>query len=179
MISTKFAYLPNGIIREIIEYTGATFKKRNGKYMGQIPKNDSRYTLLHKIPQKYIVIEKNILSKYAYFSSAVLLFKDDRYDIYTIRLHVSGMIFNNNVANTVVTNRFSVCDGNSAVRHYEYDETNNKFIEDLKQYRKGMKQFEEELNQLGNDIRFYTNITICTTIFMAVTVFKYIIKQIC
>jgi hypothetical protein len=51
-ISNKFAYLPNAIIREIIAYTGAKFKKRNGKYMGQIPRNDPRYALLLKIPPK-------------------------------------------------------------------------------------------------------------------------------
>ena len=34
-ISPIFAYLPNGIIREIVSYTGATYKKRNGKYIGQ------------------------------------------------------------------------------------------------------------------------------------------------
>ena len=49
-ISPIFAYLPNGIIREIVSYTGATYKKRNGKYMGQIPKEDPRYTLLCTIP---------------------------------------------------------------------------------------------------------------------------------
>ncbi len=49
-ISPIFAYLPNGIIREIVSYTGATYKKRNGKYMGQIPKEDTRYTLLCTIP---------------------------------------------------------------------------------------------------------------------------------
>ena len=51
-ISKKFAYLPNCIIREIIAYTGATYKKRNGKYMGQIPKTDPRFALLLKIPTK-------------------------------------------------------------------------------------------------------------------------------
>jgi hypothetical protein len=51
-ISSIFAYLPNGIIREIVAYTGATYKKRNGKYMGQIPQTDPRYALLSAIPQK-------------------------------------------------------------------------------------------------------------------------------
>ena len=48
----KFANLPNGIIREIVSYTGATYKKRNDKYMGQIPKNDQRYTMLRMIPKR-------------------------------------------------------------------------------------------------------------------------------
>uniref|UniRef100_A0A6C0ELY9 Uncharacterized protein n=1 Tax=viral metagenome TaxID=1070528 RepID=A0A6C0ELY9_9ZZZZ len=51
-ISPIFAYLPNGIIREIVAYTGASYKKRNGKYMGQIPRTDPRYALLSAIPQK-------------------------------------------------------------------------------------------------------------------------------
>jgi hypothetical protein len=50
-ISPIFAYLPNGIIREIVSYTGATYKKRNGKYIGQIPKNDERYNMLRTIPR--------------------------------------------------------------------------------------------------------------------------------
>lgn len=49
-ISHIFAYLPNGIIREIVSYTGATYKKRNGKYIGQIPKEDARYKILRTIP---------------------------------------------------------------------------------------------------------------------------------
>lgn len=48
-LSNKFAYLPNGIIRDIMSYAGISYKKRNGKYMGQIPRNDERYTLLSKL----------------------------------------------------------------------------------------------------------------------------------
>jgi len=51
MVTNIFAHLPNGIIREIISYTGATYKKRNGKYIGQIPKNDPRYAIIKKIPR--------------------------------------------------------------------------------------------------------------------------------
>ena len=51
-ISKKFAHLPNGIIRHIVSYTGATFKKRNGKYMRQIPEDDPRYDILNTIPKK-------------------------------------------------------------------------------------------------------------------------------
>ena len=50
MLSNVFAHLPNGIIRYIVAYTGATYKKRNGKYMGQIPKNDPRYEILRTRP---------------------------------------------------------------------------------------------------------------------------------
>ena len=51
MLSNVFAHLPNGIIRDIVAYTGATYKKRNGKYMGQIPKNDPRYEILRTRPK--------------------------------------------------------------------------------------------------------------------------------
>ena len=50
MLQNIFAHLPNGIIREIISYTGATYKKRNGKYIGQIPKDDPRYAMVKNIP---------------------------------------------------------------------------------------------------------------------------------
>ena len=51
MVTNIFAYLPNGIIREIISYTGAKYKKRNGKYMGQISKDDPRYAIIKNIPR--------------------------------------------------------------------------------------------------------------------------------
>ena len=53
-LSNIFAHLPNGIIRNIVSYTGATYKKRNGKYIRQIPKDDPRYAILHTIPKRYI-----------------------------------------------------------------------------------------------------------------------------
>ena len=95
-ISNKFAYLPNGIIREIISYTGATYKKRNGKYIGQIPKNDIRYVLLLTIPKKTYYINPNGL----YFSSSVLLtptnYELDRYDLTpSVYLDVEGLKYIN------------------------------------------------------------------------------------
>lgn len=45
--------LPQEIIRHILSYSDA-FKWRNGKYIGQIPKNDRRYKLLQKIPRQII-----------------------------------------------------------------------------------------------------------------------------
>jgi hypothetical protein len=74
-LSPTFAYLPNGIIREIIAYTGATYKKRNGKYMGQIPKTDPRFALLLKIPKKNIAVNNHLVSNpnCSYFTSWVTL----------------------------------------------------------------------------------------------------------
>jgi len=126
MISTNFAYLPNGIIREIIAYTGAKYKKRNGKYMGQIPKNDPRFKLLSNIPKKHIYIHVN--DEYTYFSSKVVLLKNNRYDIYTIELHVTGIIYKNNQSNlssvntSIYTTHFIVDDGNNNRRQYSYCE---------------------------------------------------------
>ena len=60
-ISPLFAYLPNGIIREIVAFTGATYKKRNGKYMGQIPKTDPRNALLLKIPKKKFSVNDHLV----------------------------------------------------------------------------------------------------------------------
>ena len=59
-ISPIFTYLPNGIIREIVSYTGATYKKRNGKYMGQIPKEDVRYKILRTIPIGTVYFHEDI-----------------------------------------------------------------------------------------------------------------------
>jgi hypothetical protein len=53
-VSNVFAHLPNGIISEIVSYTGTTYKKRNGKYMGQIPKNDPRYAIIETVPKMRI-----------------------------------------------------------------------------------------------------------------------------
>lgn len=127
MLSTNFAYLPNGIIREIIAYTGAKYKKRNGKYMGQIPKNDPRFTLLRNIPKKHTEFI-HVNDEYTYSSSKVVLLKNDRYDIYTIELHVIGVIYKNNqskfawVNSPIYTTRFIVDDGNNNRRQYSYCE---------------------------------------------------------
>ena len=125
-LSTKFAYLPNGIIREIIAYTGAKYKKRNGKYMGQIPKNDPRFTLLSNIPKKQINIFF-VNNEYTYFSSKVMLLENDRNDIYTIELHVIGINKNNqsnlaSVNTSTYRTHFIVDDGNNNRRQYLYCE---------------------------------------------------------
>lgn len=70
-ISTKFAYLPYGIIREIVEYAGIALKMRNGKYMGQIPKDDSRYGVIQKIPIKKMIFNVN-LDVREFMSSVIL-----------------------------------------------------------------------------------------------------------
>jgi len=51
MLSKKFAYLPDEIIRQILCYTDA-YKERNGRLMPQIPKDDPRYAIIQMIFEK-------------------------------------------------------------------------------------------------------------------------------
>lgn len=51
MLSEKFAYLPDEIIRQILCYTDV-YKERNGKLMQQIQKNDPRYAIIQTIFEK-------------------------------------------------------------------------------------------------------------------------------
>ena len=51
MLSKKFAYLPDEIIRQILCYTD-TYKERNGRLMSQIPKDDPRYAIIQTIFEK-------------------------------------------------------------------------------------------------------------------------------
>jgi hypothetical protein len=176
-LSTKFAYLPNGIIREIIEYTGVTFKKRNGTYMGQISKTDPRYVLLLKIPLKNIIYGPESFEYYKYFSSDVLLFQDDRNNNYTIRIQVSGLIYGRN-KKTTFEHRFVVYDGNSRPRHYEYDEDIDNFKKEMEcvkkqinessqdhyDFRKEMECLKKEIKTLGRNIIVVNMIIIiCST----------------
>jgi hypothetical protein len=78
-VSNKFALLPNGIIREIVAYTGATYKKRNGKYIGQIPKDDPRYTVIETVP-KMKVITFTTLGTQILHCEAILTRCDNNYD---------------------------------------------------------------------------------------------------
>ena len=146
-ISPNFAYLPNAIIREIIAYTGATFKKRNGKYMGQIPQYDPRYALLRTIPPKHILFSTH--TSYTYFCSTVLLLKNNRIDIY---LRVSGLTYGDSKKNRINT-KLTVYDGNKSARIYEYDENQISFA-------KEMKLWKEAKNQLW----------ICSTMFLVVAI---------
>jgi hypothetical protein len=158
-VSTKFAYLPNAIIREIIAYTGATFKKRNEKYMGQIPRNDPRYALLLKVPPKTLTIRPNTL--YTYFCSTVVLSKD-------ITLNVGGLIFNNNV--TYVNHTVDIRD------------ICNEYVEERVSFANDMKSFEADMDVLKNDIiafrNFLIKLWICSTMFLVVSTWQYIRRRL-
>jgi hypothetical protein len=159
-ISPKFAHLPNAIIREIIAYTGATFKKRNGKYMGQIPRHDPRYALLRTIPQKHILFSTN--TAYTYFCSTAFLLKNKKNDIY---LRVSGLTYYGDNKKSRINTKLTVYDGNKSARIYEYDEDQISFTkemelwkEDTASFAKKVKQRKEANNQLW----------ICSTMFLVV-----------
>ena len=134
-ISPIFAYLPNGIIREIVAYTGATYKKRNGKYIGQIPKSDPRLVLLLKIPKKQIHVNDHLVSNpnCKYFSSWVSLTRigERHYKHPRVRLAVFGVTYIND---PIVGNRETIeyecriCDRSGNVRcdTYEYYRKNEK-----------------------------------------------------
>ncbi len=164
-ISPKFAHLPNAIIREIIAYTGVTFKKRNGKYMGQIPQCDPRYALLRTIPPKHILTSTNI--SYTYFCSTAFLLKNKKNDIY---LRVSGLTYSDNKQSCINT-KLTVYDGNKSARIYEYDENQISFAKEMKlwqedtaSFAKKVKQRKEAKNQLW----------ICSTMFLVVAILKYV-----
>ena len=142
-ISTKFAYLPNGIIRNIIAYTGATYKKRNGKYMGQISQNDLRYVLLLTIPTKKIWTEIR-QTTYEFFYSSVNLTRindeTDRFDLNpSVYMNVYGMKYTNDshLGNLETINcDVKICDwkGNKRIEifeYYRYDEKYDKFVAEM------------------------------------------------
>jgi hypothetical protein len=127
-LSNKFAYLPNGIIREIISYTGATYKKRNGKYMGQIPKNDIRYALMLTIPKKeiYTDVYTEDTRNLVYFHSSVILTRiDDENSDRFVYLEVYGFKYNNDPClgnKETIDYKFKVCDwrGRESSAIFEY-----------------------------------------------------------
>jgi len=87
IISNKFANLPNGIIREIISYTGATYKKRNGKYMGQIHNDDPRYAKLNTIPKRYMTYAPySVLLRWSYATTYIELNSNDCYITYCVAI---------------------------------------------------------------------------------------------
>jgi hypothetical protein len=150
-ISKKFAYLPNGIIREIIAYTGATYKKRNGKYMGQIPKTDPRFALLLTLPKKKIhVNDYPVFSPNSkYFLSWVDLTRiDERFDILpTVHLEVCGITYINDpyLGNReCIDYKCRIWDwkGNFRCENYEY----------YKYYQKNKDDFSSQYNNIQSEI---------------------------
>jgi hypothetical protein len=139
-ISPIFAYLPNGIIREIIAYTGATYKKRNGKYMGQIPKTDPRFALLLKIPTKKFSVNNHPVTNpnCIYFTSWVNLTRiGERYYKHpTVRLLVFGVTYINDPLfgnRETIEYECRICDRSGNARcekylYYQKDEKHDNFI---------------------------------------------------
>ena len=118
MLSTKFAKLPNEIIREIAQYAG--IKYRNGKYMVQIPKDDPRYHILSQIPPKKIYYEPNNEPN---FLVCVTLSRQDNRNNY-IYLDVSNIIWSEE--------RMSSTTNDTSVRVYEEYINYNLYVVDKK-----------------------------------------------
>jgi hypothetical protein len=166
-ISPIFAYLPNGIIREIVSYTGVTYKKRNGKYMGQIPKEDARYTLLRTIPNvsvyfhefkgnidpsdKYFVCETNLTRKpYIERQTRVyFVIRGYHYDGEDIMVHTLEM-FGSGI--TPLSN----------FRKYEHEEIIHP---NANSYRSNQ---EKKTKRIKRCIVFYLKIFICCTMYLIV-----------
>jgi len=118
MLSKKFAYLPDEIIRQILCYTDA-YKERNGRLMSQIPKDDPRYAIIQTIFEKikdtfsqsydsgiridttFIVLKKNFVPDYniclrVSISETTSPFPTPKYSLvtknYLIRNTVTGKI---------------------------------------------------------------------------------------
>jgi hypothetical protein len=70
-----FYKLPYDLIDIILSYDG-TIKIRNGKYMNQISKNDSRYELIQKNPRG-----KMIINSTSYFAYEVIFSNNARLQI--------------------------------------------------------------------------------------------------
>jgi len=86
-ISNKFASLPYGIIRDIISYTGMTYKIRNGKFMSQIPKDDPRYDILNKLPNRFTAyFPYSARLKWTSASTYIELIQNDCYITYTVSI---------------------------------------------------------------------------------------------
>jgi len=182
-ISNKFAYLPNGIIREIISYTGATYKKRNGKYMGQIPKNDIRYVLLLTIPKKTFIHSYYMTPTLVYFSSWVTLMhtngyginginendESDRYDLYpSLYLDVYGFKYINDPCfgnKEVIEYKLIISDWKGNIRtekfdYYYQDKKNyDRFNDNLADIKKKCDIIQAKINNLQKLCIIYSMFT--------------------
>ena len=178
-ISPLFAYLPNGIIREIVAFTGATYKKRNGKYMGQIPKTDPRNDLLLKIPKKndYLVSNPNC----KYFTSWVNLTSiDERGNMrLNVQLAVFGVTYTND---PVLGNRETIdytckiCDRSGNLRYetyiyYRKDEKHDNMIEKI---QSEIVEIKKRILMRKKEINLLRNICIMTSIYTAGLIVQYV-----
>ena len=185
-ISPLFAYLPNGIIREIVAYTGATYKKRNGKYMGQIPKTDPRLVLLLKIPKKNIYVNDHLVSNpnCKYFTSWVNLTRIHERHL-TIRLAVFGVTYTNdpiygNRETIDYTCRMWDWKGNTRFENYEYyrkDEKHDMMIAQhdkmLSKHEKRIDEIQSEIDEIKKLINLLQNVCIMSCMFTTGLIIQY------
>ena len=192
-ISPIFAYLPNGIIREIVSYTGATYKKRNGEYMGQIPKEDARYTLLRTIPIGTVYFHEHGDPSEKSFHCAINLTRKPNLEGHThIFYEIVGyhhdsedkILYTLTVYGKWAESEMNELPISSVRREYEYKEIihpNEHSVRlqlekvslelgtvssELGDVQLELDKFGEKIKRTKEHILFFRNITICCTMFL-------------
>ena len=179
-LSPKFAYLPNGIIREIVAYTGATFKKRNGKYMGQIPKTDPRFVLLLKIPKKQFAVNNHPVSNpnCRYFTSWVHLKNVGQP---TVCLSVFGVTYiNDPILGNSETIKYECRtrdrNGNERYETYEYYRKNEQLdmmFAECKKIRLKIDKIQKSIDEIKNQLCLLQNVCIMFGMFTTGLIIQY------
>ena len=184
-LSPIFAYLPNGIVREIIAYTGATYKKRNGKYMGQIPKTDPRIALLLKIPKKNIEVNNHLASNpnCRYFTSWVTLTRigERYYKNPTVRLMVFGVTYINDPIygnRETIEYECRICDRSGNVRREKYEyyrktEQYDNITTSCDNFTKRCDNLLTECQKIRKQINLLQNVCIMFGMFTAGLIVQY------
>lgn len=193
-ISPIFAYLPNGIIREIVSYTGATYKKRNGKYIGQIPKEDARYKILRTIPIETVYFNEHGDASEKSFHCAINLTRKPKleghshifyeivgyhYDgeykiVYTLTVYGKG-VTPYEFGSGIVMNESPI---RLVRREYEYKEiihpNANSIRSQLEKYRSELGDVQLELDKFGERMkRTKEHIIFCKNIAIGCTMFLF------
>ena len=176
-LSPKFAYLPNGIIREIVAYTGATFKKRNGKYMGQIPKTDPRFALLLKIPKKQFAVNNHLVSNpnCRYFTSWVHLKNVGQP---TVRLMAFGVTYTNDpiLGNSETIQyecRIRDRNGNDRYETYEYYRKHENLVSEYDTMGVKIDKIQKSIDELKPQLCLLQNVCIMFGMFTTGLIVQY------
>ena len=176
-LSPKFAYLPNGIIREIVAYTGATFKKRNGKYMGQVPKTDPRFALLLKIPKRKINVTNlpQLLPNCKYFNAWVHL---KPFGHPKVRLSVFGVTYINDpiLGNSEAIQyecRIRDMNGDERIETYEYYRKNEKLVSEYDSMLSKIDKIQNSIDELKPQLCLLQNVCIIFGMFTTGLIIQY------
>jgi hypothetical protein len=156
MLSNTFAYLPNGIIREIIAYTGVTYKKRNGKYMGQIPKDDPRYIMFLTIAR---ITDHFMDSSYA--CSVLLTTKTRHTNDYSCYHYIKRYTITYNDSEYIVDQTIVTA----------YDHNNDKMYQRAYTYVDG--DYNERIHRMENWLSFCKSFVICSSVAAGIMLYYY------